>query len=106
MTTKDQHGVEISSTSSTALAHYDAAIDEILHFRPAVLDELAAVFAADPQMPMAQVLQAYLAMMGTEVEDTRQARQGFAAWWAGVEPSELDVRRGGPRGRRPALARR
>jgi len=89
MTTTDQHGVVISSTGPEALTHYDAAIDEILHFRPAVLDEIAAVIAADPQMPMAQLLSAYLGVMGTEPEDSRQARLGFAAWWAGVDADEL-----------------
>jgi len=89
MTTTDQHGVVISSTDPTALAHYDQAIDEILHFRPAVLDELAVAVESDPQMPMAQLLQAYLGVMGTEPEDSRRARQTFAAWWAGVDSNQL-----------------
>ncbi len=89
MTMTDQHGVGISSTDPAAVAHFDAAIHEILHFRPAVLSELAAAFAVDPQMPMAHLLQAYLGVMATEVSDSRQARQDFAMWWSEVDPDAL-----------------
>lgn len=89
MTMTDQHGVVISSTDPAAVTHYDAAVDEVLHFRPAVLDELATALSVDPQMPMGQLLQAYLGLMGTEVADSRQARQRFAAWWSGVDAHAL-----------------
>jgi hypothetical protein len=42
----DQHGLEMTSGSAAAIAHYDRAIDELLHFRAAMLDEANASAAA------------------------------------------------------------
>jgi hypothetical protein len=85
----DQHGVSVSSTDPAALAHYDAAVDAILHFRPAVIEELGAAIAVDPTMPMAQVLSAYLGLMGTEANDSLAAGSAFRTWWSDVDVSRL-----------------
>jgi hypothetical protein len=85
----DQHGVAISSTDPSAVAHYDTAVDAILHFQPAVIEELGAAMDVDPMMPMAQVLSAYLGLMGTEVNDSREAGKAFSAWWSSVDASGL-----------------
>ena len=63
---RDQHGLEMTAADSSAVKHYDRAIDELLHFRAAMLDEANAAAAADPACPMAAALGAYLRLLSTE----------------------------------------
>ena len=92
MTNTDQHGNDLSTTDAEAVAHYDAAIDHLLHFRSAVGDEVGAALEIDPDMAMAQVLSAYLGVLGTEAGDTQAARSVFVDWRAGADELALGER--------------
>lgn len=85
----DEHGLAIGAATPAALAHYDTAIDELLHFRAQVVDETRAALAEDPGFPMANVLSAYLGLLTTEPEDAREAAARFREFRAGVEAVRL-----------------
>ncbi|MFI6503324.1 tetratricopeptide repeat protein [Nonomuraea typhae] len=87
----DQHGLAITG-SGEAVRHYDRAVDELLHFRVEVDAEAAAALAAEPGFAMGNVLQAYLGLLTTEVNDARAARERFAAFRASVRPAALSPR--------------
>jgi len=74
---RDEHGLEMTAAGS-AIAHYDRAIDELLHFRPGMLDEANAAAAADPACAMAAALGAYLRLLSTEPADAADARRLLA----------------------------
>lgn len=88
----DQHGLTISTNDPVAVKEYDAAVDHLLHFRPAVMDALASSLDADPSCSMSQVLQAYLGLLGTEPDDARAARSSFETWRAANDETMLTPR--------------
>ena len=92
MSTMDQHGNDLSPTDPAAVAHYDTAVDHLLHFRSAVGDEVGAALEADPDMAMAQVFSAYLGVLGTEAADIHAARTAFVGWRSGADESVLGER--------------
>ena len=70
---------------------YDQAIDDLIRFRPEVVDAAAAAVAADPGCAMAAVFSAYLALMSTEagaVTSARAALDGLRADPAALLPRE------------------
>jgi hypothetical protein len=75
---RDEHGLEMTATSAAAVAHYDRAVDELLHFRPGMLDEATAAAREDPALPMAAALGAYLRLLSTEPADAADARRLLA----------------------------
>ena len=81
---EDAQGLEVSSTSGTSLARYDAAIRELFFFREGVVAQTAAALAEDPLAPMPNVLAAYLALLGTEPADVAAAGQRFARFLDGT----------------------
>ena len=76
----DQHGLATSTADVESVRQYDAAIDHLLHFRPAVMGALAASLDSDPSSAISQVLQVYLGLLGTEPDDAKAARSTFEAW--------------------------
>ena len=92
MTTPDQHGLSVTTVDSASVAHYDAAVDHLLHFRPAVGDEVSAALAIDPNLAMAQVFSAYLGLLGTEPTDAAAARTAFTDWRSTTDESSLQER--------------
>ena len=96
MTTRtDQHGNAVTAGSPDALATYDAAVDHLLHFRPAVTDALETAVSADPDLPMARLTQAYLGMLGTERDDALAAADDLQAYVAGADPAGWQPRERG-----------
>ncbi len=92
MRTLDQHGLSVHSSDETATAHYDRALDHLLHFRPAVGDEVSAALDVDPEMPMAHVFSAYLGLLGTEPADAAAAREVFVTWRSEIDETMLNER--------------
>ena len=80
--TSTSDGVAISGTDPTALASYDAALDDLLHFRATVTDVNEAALAADPDLVLARALQGYLGLLGTESDDAANADLVFNDWLA------------------------
>ena len=79
--TTDARGLRLTG-SAAAVAGYDQAIDDLIRFRPEVVDASAAAVAADPGCAMAAVFAAYLALMSTEegaVAAARAALDGLRA---------------------------
>jgi tetratricopeptide (TPR) repeat protein len=74
----DQHGLELNG-SATAVGRYDRAIDELLHFRPGVVEEARHAVGEDPAFPMGNALRAYLRLLTTEADDAAAVR----GWWPG-----------------------
>lgn len=70
----DARGLEISGTSD-AVGHFDRAVDDLLHFRPAMLDASNDASAADPGAPMPAALAMYLRLLSTEPADAADARR-------------------------------
>lgn len=88
----DQHGLAMSARDPLAVEQYDAGIDHLLHFRPAVMEALESSLAADPSCAMSQVLQSYLGLLGTEPDDARAAASGFQTWRTSNDESILTSR--------------
>ena len=85
----DARGLHLTG-SAAAVAGDDQAIDDLIRFRPEVVDASAAAVAADPGCAMAAVFAAYLALMSTEegaVAAARATLDGLRAD-AGLLPRE------------------
>jgi tetratricopeptide (TPR) repeat protein len=76
------HGIKTSETDPDALAELDRAIDHLLHFRADVSVVNDQALIADPDLPMARALRAYLGLLGTEADDAERARRGLNDWLA------------------------
>ena len=88
--TADARGLHLTG-SAAAVTGYDQAIDDLIRFRPEVVDAAAAAVAADPGCAMAAVFSAYLALMSTEpgaVATARAALDGLRADPAALLPRE------------------
>jgi tetratricopeptide (TPR) repeat protein len=72
----DQHGLELTG-GATAVAHYDRAIHELLHFRPEVVDEARAAVTDEPGFPLGNLLRTYLRLLSSDPEDAAGARVRF-----------------------------
>jgi len=86
----DARGLRLTG-SAAAVAGYDQAIDDLIRFRPEVVDASAAAVADDPGCAMAAVFGAYLALMSTEegaVAAARATLGGLRADPAGLLPRE------------------
>ena len=59
MTNYDFHGNALTTVSADAAAAFDHTLDGYAHFSRDIGDRLKAVFAADPEMPMAHLLRGY-----------------------------------------------
>jgi len=90
----DQHGNPMTAAPES-VAHYDAAVDHWLHFRPATADTATAARDADPTAPMPQVFMAYLGLLGTEAGDAAAAREAFAGYRATADESAWTPRERG-----------
>jgi hypothetical protein len=76
--TTDQHGNALTGSSHAAAA-YDAALDDLLAYRPLVLDHLETFASDHIDMPMGQVMRAYLQLTSTDTRDLGGAQQCAAA---------------------------
>jgi len=76
---KDQHGLEMTGAEA-AVRRYDRAVDELLHFRAAMLTEAGEATREDPGCPMAAALNAYLRLLSTEPGDAADAAGVMAAF--------------------------
>ncbi len=90
----DAHGNAMSANEECA-AHYDRALDHLLHFRPEVGHSTAAALDADPTAPMPRVFEAYLGLLGTEPADAAAARVVFDDFVASADPSRWTPRERG-----------
>jgi tetratricopeptide (TPR) repeat protein len=88
----DAHGLEMSAASAAAVGHYDRAVDELLHFRPAMLDAAAAVAGEDPGCALAAALGAYLRLLSTEPADAADARRLLAEFRSAVSGRQVLAR--------------
>jgi tetratricopeptide (TPR) repeat protein len=76
----DQHGLHATAANPAALAHYDRAVDELLHFRAEVVAASDAALAEDPTFPMGAALRGYLGLLTTEATDAAAAREYLAGY--------------------------
>ncbi|WP_030607330.1 tetratricopeptide repeat protein [Streptomyces sclerotialus] len=90
--TADRHGHRMSHTGADALVHYERALDHLVFFRPEVADSARAALDAAPRSVMAQVLAAYLGVLGTEEKDAATARDTFLRFRAGLDEEGLTPR--------------
>ncbi|TJZ57404.1 tetratricopeptide repeat protein [Streptomyces piniterrae] len=90
--TSDRHGHVMSATGAEALPHYEQALDDLLFFRPQVLDTAQSVLAAAPHSVMGQALVAYLGVLGTEEKDAAAARENFGRFRCGLDTQRLTPR--------------
>ncbi|MFQ5955402.1 MAG: tetratricopeptide repeat protein [Kiloniellales bacterium] len=63
MAISDRRGLEITADDKTAVAHYEAAVEHYLGFRPDTVRPLKAALEAEPTLFMAQVLQGYFYLL-------------------------------------------
>ncbi|WP_344491115.1 tetratricopeptide repeat protein [Streptomyces enissocaesilis] len=90
--TADRHGQRMSHTGADALLKYEQAVDDLLFFRPRVLDTATSVLAASPRSVMGHVFLAYLGVLGTEEKDAAAARPALARFRSGLDEDELTPR--------------
>ncbi|MER7156843.1 tetratricopeptide repeat protein, partial [Streptomyces lydicus] len=88
----DRHGHPMTDTGAEALAHYEQALDDLLFFRPRVMETTRAALAAAPRSAAVQSLAAYLGVLGTEEKDAAAARDAFAGFRAGLDTGKLTSR--------------
>jgi tetratricopeptide (TPR) repeat protein len=84
----DEHGLETSG-GAEAVAHFDRAVDELVHFRGGCLESASAALEADPTFAMGHALNAYLRLLTTEVGDFDEARTAFGSYRQGRTASAL-----------------
>jgi tetratricopeptide (TPR) repeat protein len=63
------------TSSSAAVPLYDRAVDDLLHFRPEMLERAGEALREDPGCPMAAALGAYLRLLSTEPADAADGRR-------------------------------
>ncbi|UQA90895.1 tetratricopeptide repeat protein [Streptomyces halobius] len=90
--TTDRHGHTMSATGPEALLHYEQALDDLLFFRPRVVESSRSVLAAAPHSAMGQTLAAYLGVLGTEEKDAAAARDSFGRFRSGLDTERLSPR--------------
>ena len=66
----DQH-MNPMTGSDDAVAAYDTAVDDLLAYRPAVLDHLGLFATEYTDVPMCQAMTAYLQLTSTDRRDLR-----------------------------------
>jgi hypothetical protein len=84
----DQHHNSMTG-SADAVDRYDTALDDLLAYRPAVLDHLGTFAEHDTDVPMAQVMTAYLQLTSTDARDLGGARE-TATVLAGLDRNERE----------------
>lgn len=92
MTTTDRHGHAMTDTGAEALVHYEQALDDLLFFRPRIMETTRSVLDAAPQSVMGQTLAAYLGVLGTEERDAVAARESLLRFRSGLDPERLTSR--------------
>src|SRR5262245_14371723 len=65
----------MTAARAAAVRDYDRAIEALLHFKAAMLDDASAAATEDPACPMAAALGAYLRLLSTEPADAADARR-------------------------------
>ncbi|MGW1376267.1 tetratricopeptide repeat protein [Streptomyces sp. NPDC002446] len=90
--TTDRHGHTMTDTGADALTRYEQALDDLLFFRPQVMETARSVLAAAPDSVMGRALVAYLGVLGTEERDAVAARDAFLRFRAGVDTERLAPR--------------
>ncbi|MFE0192768.1 tetratricopeptide repeat protein [Streptomyces sp. NPDC058989] len=90
--TTDRHGHTMTDTGAEAVAPYEQALDDLLFFRPQVMETARSVLAAAPRSVMGQSLMAYLGVLGTEEKDAAAAREAFADFRSGLDTERLTPR--------------
>ncbi|MGP8296817.1 tetratricopeptide repeat protein [Streptomyces inhibens] len=90
--TADRHGHLMTDTGAEALTRYEQALDDLLFFRPQVLEASRSVLAASPRSVMGQTLAAYLGVLGTEEKDAAAARDSFLRFRSGLDADRLTSR--------------
>ena len=88
----DSHGLEMTATSAAAVGHYDRALDELLHFRPAMLDAATEAAGEDPGCAMAAALGAYLRLLSTEPADGADAGRILAEFRSAASGRQILAR--------------
>ena len=78
---KDSRGLTITAASADAVAAYDHVIDGYASYAADMAERMAALFAADPECPMAHCLKGYFAMLGFKRALVPLARQAAADTW-------------------------
>ena len=74
----DQH-LNAMTGSDDDVAAYDTALDDLLAYRPAVLDHLGTFAAERTHVPMCQAMTAYLQLTSTDVRDLDGAKAAASA---------------------------
>ncbi|MEU9123109.1 tetratricopeptide repeat protein [Streptomyces sp. NPDC048506] len=95
MTTADRHGHAMTDTGTEALAQYEQALDDLLFFRPQVVESARSVLTASPASAIGHAFAAYLGVLGTEEKDATAARETFVRFRSGVDNARLTPRERG-----------
>ncbi len=71
----DRQGLEMQTSGQAVVDLYDRAVEELLHYGPAMLRLPEAAYAEDPTCPMVNALRAYLCLLTTEPCDVADGRK-------------------------------
>ena len=78
---KDSRGLTMMAASADAVAAYDHVIAGYVSYAADMTPRMAALFAADPECPMAHCLKGYFAMLGFKQALVPAARLAAADTW-------------------------
>lgn len=74
MVLQDNTGNPTSSTSSKALEHFNQALDDFIHFRGALVENIDQSINADPDFALGYAYKGYIGVLGTEPKDAVAAK--------------------------------
>lgn len=92
MSLSDSAGNPATVNNPTALAYFDQAIDDFLHFRGDLVGDIERSIEADPDFALGYAYKGYVGVLGTEPTDAAAAKAGFAAYLARANLSRLSKR--------------
>ncbi|WP_276953606.1 tetratricopeptide repeat protein [Allomeiothermus silvanus] len=92
MSLTDSAGNPVTVSDPAALAYFDQALDDFLHFRGDLAGDIERSVQADPDFALGYVYKGYVGVLGTEPADAAAAKAVLAAYLARANLSRLSER--------------
>jgi tetratricopeptide (TPR) repeat protein len=92
MALRDSAGNLSSSTSPKALEYFDQSLDDFMHFRGALMENINASIHSDPNFALGYAYKAYVGVLGTEPNDAAATKIIFDKYLANTNLSALHPR--------------
>jgi tetratricopeptide (TPR) repeat protein len=88
----DGAGNTTTAKNKKALEHFDQALDDFLHFRGALLENIDASIHTDPDFALGYAYKGYVGVLGTEAKDAAATKLVFDAYLKSANLTKLHER--------------